>query len=229
MTNGIIWVWYHPDEHPPSWPAPAHEPANDDGAHYPVFPHCAKQWKSVRARPQYVLENNADMDHLHWVHGAKGTIEMESFEPDGPCIRSRIRMLVGGGHSSTWLTPNGAITAYMVAEAWGMGLIKVRFSGSDDSILLQTQTAVDEDHCDMFTTVLVRRSDGATGDEPTGAAAARIREQIRQVERDLVIWENMVYVNNPALVGVEGKHVVALRRWAAQFYAPAEDVQPARI
>jgi hypothetical protein len=93
-------------------------------------------------------------------------------------------------------------------------------------VSIQAQTPIDEDHCDMFQSVVVFRAEGdAEGDEPRGAAKARVREQLVQIERDIPIWEHMKYLPNAALTRTEAKPVVALRRWAAGFYpqAPAAD------
>jgi hypothetical protein len=54
-------------------------------------------------------------------------------------------------------------------------------------------------------------------------AAARVREQLVQIERDIPIWEHMQYQPQAALTRQEAKPMVALRRWAERFYPSTAD------
>ena len=219
VSNGIIWVWHEANSRPPLWDAPADLPGVAEGKRYPVFPNCVRKFPNIRMKPQYVPENNVDLDHLHWIHRAEGPITLERFEEDEYCFRTDVRMTYGYGKPSTRLTPDGPIDVLVHAEIWGVGYQFTFFPVPDQAISIQAQTPIDEHHCDMFQSVVVfRTGDDASGDEPQGVAKVRVREQLVQIERDIPIWEHMKYLPNAALTRAEAKPVVALRRWAAGFY-----------
>jgi hypothetical protein len=147
---------------------------------------------------------------------------LASYGEDGYCFRTALRIVYGYGKESTRLTPDGPVEVIVSAEIWGLGFQYTFFPLPDRAISIQAQTPVDEEHCDMFQSVLVYREPGTTGDVPEGGAAARVREQLVQIARDIPIWENMRYLPNAALTRAEAKPMVALRRWAARFYPETE-------
>lgn len=219
VANGIVWLWFDEQGSDPWWPAPTDLPGVADGQRHDVFPNCSRAWRNVRMRPQYVPENNVDIDHLHWIHRAEGPIDLLDYGPDGHCFRTASRIIYGYGKTSTRLTPDGPIPVDVAAEIWGLGFQYTFFPVPDQAVSIQAQTPVDEHHCDMFQTVVVYCEPGVSpGAVPEGRTAARVCEQLVQIERDLPIWENMRYTANAALTRREAKPMVALRRWAAQFY-----------
>lgn len=219
VANGIVWVWYDALGRDPLWDGPTDLAGVAEGERYDVLPHCSKVWRNVRMKPQYVPENNVDLDHLHWIHGAEGPIELLECEGDGPVFRTCSRIIYGYGRESTRLTPDGPIPVDVSAEIWALGFQYTFFPIPDKAVSIQAQTPVDLDRCDMFQTVIVYLEPGASpADEPTGTAAARVREQLVQIERDIPIWEHMQYQPQAALTRQEAKPMTAVRRWAEQFY-----------
>jgi 3-ketosteroid 9alpha-monooxygenase subunit A len=223
VANGIIWVWFDELGREPLWEGPSDLPGVAEGERYDVHPHCVRSWRNVKLKPQYVPENNVDIDHLHWIHRAQGPIDLLEWSADGPVFRTRSRIIYGFGRESTRLTPDGPVPVDVSAEIWGLGFQYTLFPAPDRAVSIQAQTPIDLDHCDMFQTVIVYlEPDAATTDEPTGPAAARVREQLVQIERDIPIWEHMKYLPNAALTRQEAKPMTAVRRWAEQFYVSAE-------
>jgi 3-ketosteroid 9alpha-monooxygenase subunit A len=220
VANQIVWIWFDETGSDPWWPAPTDLPGVADGQRHDVYPNCSKSWRGVRMRPQYVPENNVDLDHLHWVHRAEGPIDLLSYGPDGYMFQTVSRIIYGYGKTSTRLTPQGPIPVDVTAEIWGLSFQYTHFPEPDRAVSIQAQTPIDDSHCDMFQTVMVYTDPGVQpSDVPTGATAARVHEQLVQIERDLPIWEHMRYLPNAALTRQEAKPMVAVRRWAAQFYA----------
>jgi 3-ketosteroid 9alpha-monooxygenase subunit A len=222
-TNGIVWMWFDELGRQPSWEPPEDREEYGKPEYYPVYPAAVHRWEKVHLKPQYVVENNADMEHLHFVHKAQGDIELLECSGDGHIFYNTVRMTFGAGKKSTWLTPDGPVVAQIIGVTYGLGIIVDHFVGTDDAWLFQCQTPVDHETTDLFNSYIVRRPDGAQGEELEGAALARLREQVKQVNRDIVIWENLTYLQNPALTLPEGKPMATLRRWAAQFYPDAAD------
>lgn len=222
VANGIVWVWFDAAGRAPLWDAPVDLPGVAEGRRHEVFPNCAKVWRSVRMRPQYVPENNVDIDHLRWVHKAQGPIDLLECRDDGYCFRVKNRIIYGFGKQSTRLTPEGPIEVHVDAEIWGLGFQYTFFPVPDEAVSIQAQTPVDMEHCDMFQTVVVYCDEGVQpADPPEGRAGARVREQMVQIERDIPIWEHMQYLTDAQLTAQEEKPMKALRKWAERFYPEA--------
>lgn len=219
VANQIVWIWFDEAGRPPLFPAPVDLPGVAEGQRYDIFPHCAKAWRSVRTRPQYIPENNVDVEHLRWIHKAKGPIQTTKLEADGYLMRIANTITYGFGKKSTRLTPDGPISVEVAAELWGLGFQYTFFPLPDAAISIQAQTPVDEDHCDMFQSVLVFGEEGFDpAGEPEAMAAARVREQFVQIERDIPIWENMKYVADASLSPQEEEAMHVVRTWAYRFY-----------
>ena len=88
-------------------------------------------------RPQYVPENNVDIDHVRWVHRADGPLELESYGEDGYCFRTALRIVYGYGKTSTRLTPDGPVEVVVPAEIWGLGFQYTFFPLPDSAISIQ--------------------------------------------------------------------------------------------
>jgi len=156
------------------------------------------------------------------IHKAKGPIETTRLEEDGYKMHIANNITFGFGKKSTRLTPDGPIVVEVAAELWGMGFQYTFFPIPDEAISIQAQTPVDEDHCDMFQSVLVLGEEGFDpAAEPEAMAAARVREQFVQIERDIPIWENMRYIADAPLSPQEEGPMKVVRRWAQRFY-PAD-------
>jgi phenylpropionate dioxygenase-like ring-hydroxylating dioxygenase large terminal subunit len=219
VANQIVWVWFDELGRPPLFDAPVDLPGVAEGKRYDLWPHCTKAWRNVRTRPQYIPENNVDVEHLHWIHKARGPIETTRLEADGYLMHIANKITYGFGKKSTRLTPDGPIEVEVAAELWGLGFQYTFFPEPDAAISIQSQTPVDETHCDMFQSVLVYGAEGFDPkSEPDGVASARVREQFVQIERDIPIWENMRYVENAPLSPQEAEAMNTVRNWAVRFY-----------
>jgi 3-ketosteroid 9alpha-monooxygenase subunit A len=219
VANQIVWVWFDEQGRPPLFDAPVDLPGVAEGQRYDVYPHCAKVWRKVRTRPQYIPENNVDVEHLRWIHKAKGPIETVKLEVDGYHMRIANTITYGFGKASTRLTPDGPIVVEVGAELWGLGFQYTFFPEPDSAVSIQSQTPVDENHCDMFQSVLVLGEEGFDRHgAPEGLAAARVREQFVQIERDIPIWENMRYIADAPLSPQEQEPMHKVRSWAKRFY-----------
>jgi 3-ketosteroid 9alpha-monooxygenase subunit A len=219
VANQIVWIWFDEQGRPPLFDAPVDLPGVAEGQRYDVYPHCAKVWRKVRTRPQYIPENNVDVEHLRWIHKAKGPIETVKLEVDGYHMRIANTITYGFGKASTRLTPDGPIVVEVGAELWGLGFQYTFFPEPDSAVSIQSQTPVDENHCDMFQSVLVLGEEGFDRHgAPEGVAAARVREQFVQIERDIPIWENMRYIADAPLSPQEQEPMHKVRSWAKRFY-----------
>lgn len=216
--SGLIWIWHDAQGRAPSWSVPV-VPEVGDPAYFPIWPHGVKHWPDLRMHAQYVSENAADAAHFKWVHRSADVATVAEYAADGPNFFSSFSLVFGGDKERTWLTPNGPQLGIIDSHLWGVGVIIVRFRGTDDSVHIQCQTPVDHGRTDLRTTVVAQRQAGETDAQPDEPARARFAQQFKQVERDIVVWENLRYVEHAPFTPEESKIYPALRSWAKQFYA----------
>lgn len=222
-TNGIVWAWHDELRRPPSCEPPTER--RTEQAFLPVYPECVHKWEGVHARPQYVTENVTDLDHLRWVHNNTGKIDVLELKDQGDRMEVHHKTILGHGKASTWLTPDGPVESVGCTTLFGVGTVMVDFGPLlDNAVLLQTQTPIDHDHCDLFITVLTVQDSAEEGDVPLGRALKRVREQIKQAGRDMPIWNNMTYLHKAAYTKPEGLLVKSVRDWCERFYPEIEQV-----
>ena len=216
-TNGMVYAWYDADAGEPTWSVPT-LPEWSSGDYYDPFSNeMYRHWEGVALHPQFITENAVDPAHQKYVHGSTDVGVIESFEAHEHTFRVSQSMIFGKNKGSTWLTPDGEVRAYLDAEVWGMGTAVARFAGTDDAAHVQSQTPIDQHTSDLRVTVFVPK-DSPDSVEPSEKARKRMEFQWRQVDNDLVIWENMKYIERAPLAREEAKPYAAFRKWAEQFY-----------
>lgn len=222
--DGIILTWYDALGRPPSWEWPGLPELRDLENYYPVYPHCSERLGERAVKSQSPLENIPDYEHFQFVHGAGEAAEPRSWDEDGHYLHATSQMRFGLGHESTWLTPNGPITALIESEAWGLGLGLARLT-LDEHVAAHfiCVTPVDDELSELYSTVATQREPDDTGDEPTGFAEKLIAAQHRQIGNDFHIWENQRFVERPAYAGSEERWYARFRRWTEQFYPSLPD------
>ena len=205
--SGLIMVWHHPDNLPPTWELPeVPEYASDEWTEYSI-----RRWK-VRTRNQEMAENTVDTQHFHYVHGSSNHPDAE-LRTEGHILYSNL--------NPAMQTPMGEVEGKVEVQAHGFGFTTTRFHGLAETLLVNSVTPIDEEYVDARFAFTVRKVGGA--DITRGVAAAFIREIERQVEQDKPIWENKIYVKPPILSDGDGP-IARYRRWARQFYADPEQV-----
>lgn len=207
--DGQIFVWHDADEKPPSWEPVTLSEFSDDGF-YPLVPDGVTHlWKDVAFQPQHVIENSADAAHLKYVHKNADVPEILQHEPQGHVFNFTF--------GTTYLTPDAGEVDGTLPGAWqGPGILTFKLHGVHDAAEYVTITPVDYDRSDLRISVVARRIDGH--DTPGGMALRIMRHQIKEIDRDLPIWNNMRYNPKPPLATEEGKAFTVLRRWTSQFY-----------
>jgi hypothetical protein len=164
-----------------------------------------RRWK-VRSRWLDMNENAVDQAHFRYVHET-GTIPATEAEIDGHVLRCRSRMKLE--------TPRGTVEGGLDTTDYGPGFQTVRIVGAVDTLMVNTATPIDEETTDVSFAYSIRKQAGARSDE--GVGAARIRDLEKQMERDIVIWENKKYWKRPVLCDGDGDFGT-YRRWMRQFF-----------
>ena len=203
--NGLLMAWYHPEGLELQWDIPT-VPELDDPEWTDAVTH-----EFIVASPwQEMAENGADSAHFGFVHGQDTVPEIDRYDTDGP------RAFMAS--TQRWPTPNGSVDAFVEAESHGPGFSIVRMTGVIDALSIGCNTPVAADRCHLRFTNLVKRLDRE--DLTTLVGDTFIRLLMEQVGEDVIIWENKIYVERPALADTDGP-IMAFRSWAEQFYVPA--------
>lgn len=201
--NGLVFVWRHAQDAPPSWEIPVvAELGNAEWT-----PPERRDWV-IRSCSQEMAENTVDPAHFRYVHGTNTVPETESTE-----IRGHVLHVVSNNKVAT---PRGEQAGRIDIQAHGFGLGWTRFSGIADLLVITTGTPIDAEYTHTRLQFSVKRF--ADSDATRGVGRAFIAEIERQFQQDIPIWENKVHLEQPLLV--EGEAGIAtLRRWARQFYS----------
>ena len=213
---GLVFVWYDPQDSAPGWELPA-IPDVEGGDFLDPYPDLVHTWTGLKIRPQYIIENTVDIRHQEWVHRSPSAHDLIQWEVNGPFCHSRQRAIFGKGQSQTWLTPSGPVEAYLDVEAWGIGINVARFIGTDNAVHVGCHTPIDERHIDERLTMFTKREE-EFDNKPGSRALRRFQYQVREVSRDIVVWENMRYVARPPFTSDESRIWRELRKWSAGFY-----------
>jgi 3-ketosteroid 9alpha-monooxygenase subunit A len=212
-SNGVVWVWHDAHRRPPIWPSPAER--RHERPFLPVTDDTIYLWDKVRVRPALVTENTVDLDHFVFVH--KNRIL--------PVVRQPTDLpeLIEDGYR--FRLNRAAPLQSTVAE--GVGILTVDFPPDPDrphrmpTLLYANTTPIDDEHSDMFGTVLVEQdwaAEGAGDTVPVGNALKRVVEQKKQAGVDIPIWSNMIYLQRPAYARHEGRPFKMIRNFIAKFH-----------
>ncbi len=219
---GLIFAWRGIEGRPPQWSLPAEEP--DQAG-----------WSGLEVRtlrfaghPQETTENVVDLAHLRYVHGYGSVDRTEPVSVEGPLLLSSwnfrsVRRVAGPAKLSFDLSATTSI--------YGLGYSYVdvheRSIGMDMRLWVLA-TPVDGTLIDMTLATQVRelrsprRRIVGLGFLPTRLRAPLMskfmaRQQVHDVEQDVVIWSRKRYVSPPRLNRSDGE-VTMFRAYCAQFY-----------
>ncbi len=199
---GLVFVWHHALGRAPEWEIPDAIPEYDSDEWSDYFTHVT----SIRTNNLDMAENQVDSAHFHYVHGAKNMPKSEG-SADGHVMRMRSEALLE--------TPMGPAMGVVESTSYGFGLSFVRMTGLIDTLLVATQTPLDDDHLDVRFSFLVKNTGGAGVTH--GIGKAWLGEVVRQLEQDRPIWENKVQHEHPLLCDGDGP-IALFRKWSRQFY-----------
>ena len=104
------------------------------------------------------------------------------------------------------------------ARTFGLGLSLVQYRGIAETIQLLSTTPIDESRVVHRKSFRQPKLDGQ--DPKGGAAAAIIKNIVKQLDQDVPIWEAKTYRARPLLCDGDGP-IAQYRKWATQFYSLA--------
>ncbi len=201
-VNGLILLWHHAEGAPPQWEIPQ----NPEYGSEEWTPYERRSWR-IRTRNQEMAENAVDSAHFKYLHGTL-IQPLTTAEVDGHILHVTSQTKMG--------TPRGEVDATIESVSRGFGYSTVRFTGIVETFLVSSVIPVDEENVEARFSFSVKKlgSQSAT----SGVGAAFIAEIERQMDQDIPIWENKVFMDPPALCDGDGP-IGLFRNWAKQFYS----------
>ena len=195
-ANGLIHVHYSDHGQPPAWPVPEIPDWGKPG----WVGYVGTGWH-VKMHAQELAENVPDTAHFLVVHGLPVQPAAE-ISTEGHIFHQRT--IIG----DDW---------YFTQDCYGLGLIWLHILGPVPYWFLSAITPIDDTTCDLRLLFYV----DAGADELSPETRQAIDVTIDNTARDIPIWEHKVYRERAPLVPGDGP-LVALRKWATQFYETAD-------
>lgn len=199
--NKMIMAWHNIEGGEPEWELPdIPEVFSDEWTDYEV-----REW-IIRTHNLDMAENQVDVAHFQYLHGTQDYPRSEA-EVDGHIMRVVSKAGMG--------TPRGQVQGGIESTSYGFGFSTIRFTGIVDTMLVTSTTPIDGEYVHTRFCFMVKKTGGA--DVTKGVGKAFIREVSRQLEEDIPVWENKVFVHPPVLCEGDGP-VGLFRKWIKQFF-----------
>jgi len=198
--NGMLYVWHHAEGKPPDKKIPDIEEYGAEG----WGDYTRVRWR-VKSRMYDMGENAVDAQHFRFLHGG---IAPDFTQSDAGAGRSR------NVSNLDMPTPRGNVRGSITSEFFGPGVGIVHVRGVLHTIIVMATTPIDDQTVDVRFNYLQPSSDDP---KLQRVGAAMIEELKRQMEQDIVIFENKKYLREPLLVPEDGP-IAEYRRRARRDY-----------
>ena len=210
--QGALLVFFDPAGGAPTWEVPAVDLAGWTPLRHHDF--------ELHSHPQEIAENSVDLGHFRHIHGYEDIVEEASLETSGPYLHARYRFRRRRRAVGSFRDISVSIEIHQ--HGLGYAFVEARTSVGMLGRQLVMARPTDGDRIVLHIGNSIRRADRRSpllSLIPTRwLAALAFAEFRRDVEQDLVIWNNKRHITPPALALGDGP-VGAYRKWARQFYA----------
>jgi len=215
--NGVVWVWYHPDNI-----APTFEVIEREETISPEWSAQQRFFWAFGSNPQEIAENGVDVAHFRYVHKMDAVPEGETTYAD------HVRRSVVRGERTVTM-PDGqtrVVNSEIEVIQNGAGQKFTRFKGIADLMLQVLVTPVERDSCELrFSFTHPKFEPGSFEDKVIQQAIAGTIGQTG-VEGDIPIWHNKIHRARPILCDGDGP-VLMFRKYFSQFYPDSRE--PTRV
>ena len=208
-SGGVVYVWYHPKKEAPKWELAQLPKCVEDGVELGDWVPAGRHEWIINIHIQEITENGQDHAHFAAVHNVPGAPSAD-FKLDGWGRRNTIVAEMN--------TPRGPMTGKIDITAVGPGQSITEYSDVTHVLQVQQATPIDSEHTQIRWQLF--HAPGAS-DGKLRVAQARMRDLAKQIEQDIPIWNQKIFMEKPLLVQGDGP-LLAYRRQYAKFHA--EDV-----
>ena len=215
--NQVIWAWYHPHRIAPTYDVDVVPEFGDEN----WTPLETMEW-TINTSIQETAENAVDAPHFIYVHGTpdmpvgessfSGTTRTSKYVMKTPAVSDDGSLDLDGG----------VVDVHLVTVSNGPGMGYQRFNGALETVMMGLPVPIDENTMKLY--FAFTQPKNLSQGKQFMAWGARM-ELKRQVESDMPIWENKVYLDSPTLCDGDGP-IHQYRKWFRQFYA---ELQPEPI
>lgn len=219
---GLILVWYHAQNEPPSWSTEGYIQELSE------YKYHSKSSDILRIHLQDFAENGADFAHFHYVHNLL-TVPVANKFVD---VKHTVSIVFGEGeegHTASftdqadlvWKKSRKEIPhagGNAVVTFYGPGFLVFRFTTKIGQMLL-IKTFTPMGH------LKVKMEDYVYAPKWTFPLSIKylLGEAAAQFHDDMAIWERKNYALKPLLVKGDGP-IMQMRKWYSQFYSSAKPV-----
>ncbi|MGZ3885154.1 MAG: Rieske 2Fe-2S domain-containing protein [Bacteroidia bacterium] len=217
-VNGFIIIWHHSANEAPQW----HIPETDQS-----------EWSEVltadyllSSHPQETTENSVDIGHFAVVHKYFDVEEQKDLAAEGPYLNAKYAFSRNGG-----IVGREKIRANINIHVHGLGYSFVEVD--IPQYKLQTRqyvfpTPVEDGKINLKIGMSVKKVKKPWQVNPFLAILPKrlvnriilnnaFKGYCHDVSQDFDVWQNKVYIDNPALARGDGP-IGRYRQWARQFY-----------
>ncbi len=211
-SQGLIWVWYHPQRIEPLWIIdPVEELNTDEWLEPDTFDNYDFKIKSII---QEMGENAVDTAHFVYVHGTEiiptGEINIDGYGRSTD-VDTRVPDLE---NPPTEGEEYGFIDGKLHTRSIGPGQTIQIFDSFFRNIMLGSVTPIDAETVHLRFTFAKPK---VQTEAQNMLSQLAIDEIVRQVQQDIPIWENKKYAKTPMLCDNDGP-IIKYRQWFQQFY-----------
>ncbi|EGD74810.1 hypothetical protein PTSG_07043 [Salpingoeca rosetta] len=224
-VNGHVLLWFDAEDRDPTWYPPELKKINN-GWWWSGFTR-----HYLNCHIQEVPENGADVAHLHYLHGPgllSGTDLRDthssrfefvkhnwyaSWAPVEEPGKKHLSVLNLVHRLSIFGHELPVMDIKLTATQVGPGLVYLEWSSFfGTGVFVQTLTPVEPLYQELTHTIY------SSFTVPQIVSKFYLIGEAKQVERDVMVWNNKMYRKNPVLVK-EDKLIAQHRRWYSQFYS----------
>ncbi len=222
-VNGFIIIWHHSKNEKPQWEVPVADNNN---------------WSEVltadyhlSSHPQETTENSVDVGHFAIVHKYFDVQEIKELNLNGAYLNAKYSFSRNGG-----IIGNEKIRAHINIHVYGLGYSFVEVDIPQYN--LQTRqyvfpTPVEDGKIILKIGMSVKKVEKPSKVNPFLALLPKsmvnsiilnkaFKGYCHDVSQDFDVWQNKVYIDNPALALGDGP-IGKYRQWARQFYSLEEN------
>ncbi|MBW2939934.1 Rieske 2Fe-2S domain-containing protein [Zhongshania aquimaris] len=208
--NQMIWAWYHPEGIEPLWEVEPH-PELHSAEWTPMDVY---DWK-FNSIIQETGENAVDIAHFVTVHSSPempvGEVTISGYQRS-TVMDSLTEAIDEFGNIDR--SGENFDMGRLVTSSYGPGQTYQKFSRLFEIVMMGTVTPIDDQSMHMRFSFSMPKQQS---DEHKLYANAFRDEIVHQVEQDIPIWENKVYLDDPTLCDGDGP-IAKYRKWFQQFY-----------